>query len=120
MEFKDLNINLRKFSEKHDLINHAFESCRIAIKNCLEENPNEGYPLEETELRFDKQEFVFNHHLLNVPYIKTQIGLYRLVEGVVSEDDSDKYGYYILDTDAKGNHFDDWLVYEDKTITNKK
>jgi len=114
MEFKDIDISLRKFSERHDLINHALESCRNAIKSCLEENPDEGYPLDETELRFDKQELVFNHHFYNTPYIKTQIGLYQLVKGIASEDDSDKYGYYILDTDEKGNHFDDSLVYENK------
>lgn len=114
MEFEEINISLRKFSEDNDLVNQALESCQIAIKNCLKENPEEGYSLEETELRFDKQEFVFNHHFSNTPYIKTQIGLYRLVDGVASGDDSDKYGYYILDTDAKGNHFDDWLVYENK------
>jgi hypothetical protein len=114
MEFKELNINLRRFSEKHDLVNHALESCRIAINNCLEENPDEGYPLDETEFRFDKQEFVFNHQYFKTPYIKTQIGLYQIVKGVTSKDDSDKFGYYILDTDEKGNHFDDCLVYENK------
>ena len=115
MEFKDLNIRLRLFSEKHDLIITAIASCRIAIKNCRAENPNEGFPLHETELRFDKQEFVFNHHFLITPYIKTQIGLYHIEDGASSEDDSDKYGYYILGTDERGNHFDDWLVYDDKS-----
>mgnify|MGYP001314457873 CR=1 FL=1 len=108
MEFSDINTNLRKFSEKHDLINHALDSCRIAIQNCLNENPNEGYPLDKTELRFSKQEFIFNNHFSKSPYIKTQIDLYKI--------DSDKYGSYILNTDEQGNHFDDCLVYENRNI----
>jgi hypothetical protein len=115
MDFKEININLRKFSKENNLINHALESCQIAIINCLEENPDEGYPLDQTEMRFEKQAFVFNHHFSNTPFITTQIGLHRLVDGVASDDDSDKYGYYILGTDAKGNHFDDWLVYENNS-----
>jgi hypothetical protein len=58
-------------------------------------------------LQFDKQEFVFNHHISNTPYIKTQIGLFKMNNGVSLDDDLDKFGRYILDTDPEGNHFDD-------------
>ncbi|MDW7693848.1 hypothetical protein R9C00_03745 [Flammeovirgaceae bacterium SG7u.111] len=112
MNIKDIALCLTEFSEKHDLIGHAIKSCKVAIENCLEENPEEGYPLSEIELRFEKQEFVFKHHFYHTPCIKTQIGLYRLVQGAAPEDESGRYGYYILDTDMN-NHFDDWLVYEE-------
>jgi len=79
----------------------------------LAENPNEGYPLAEIKLQFEKQEFIFNHHFSKTPYVKTQIGLFKLKNGATTQDAADRFGRYILDIDARGNHFDDWLIFDD-------
>ena len=96
MDFKEINDTLRKFSEKHDLVNQARQHCEIAIKDCLEDNPDEGYPIDQVELRFDKQELVFNHLHVTIPFIRTKFGLHRLIDGQTPDDDSENYGYYIL------------------------
>jgi hypothetical protein len=112
MEFAELQISLRKFSEKHDLIDQALARCRTFIINHAEEYPEEGYPLEEVELRMSKQEFVCTHSFFPTPYLKTQIDLYRLSDVAASGDDCERFGYYILETNEEGDSRDDWLVYE--------
>lgn len=106
MKFEEINTWLIEFSEKHDLINHALESSINVLMTCLMENPDEGYSLEETKLKFDRQEYMFNNDSEESSFVKTYISLYR-----TANKESVKYGYYELNTDTTGNNFDDWLVF---------
>jgi len=112
MELSSIAKELQAFSEKHDLINEALSGCVIALENCKKENPEEAELIEDTKIKFEKQEFIFNESEAGSPFVRTRMTLY--IADTDSEDESEleKHGYYLLDTDKDGKHFDDWLVFE--------
>ena len=112
MNFKDITQRLQAFSQQHDLLRNTMESCRVAIQNGRNDNPEEGYPLNEIEIRFSKHSFIFNQVPINIPIVRTKLDLYYLGDSGSIDQELLPIGYYSLDMDEEGNTIDDWLVYD--------
>ncbi len=120
MDLMDIQKRLNDFSQKLDLVNQAHESCKEVIERLKQEDKEGdldsfgGFDPAELIYEFDNQTLVFNCYKTDIPFIRTQIGIYI--------DDPDKVwvrglepvGNYKLDTNLEGEHIDDWL-YFDKT-----
>ena len=104
---------LSEFSNKHDLIDRAKESCLQTISTQLDSlNDSEEihYILDEFKIEFDYQSFVFEHHFGIHPYIKTRIGIFVDDPDGIWNGNLKPIGYYELETDLEGNVFDDFFV----------
>ena len=112
MNFKDHAQSLQAFSKQKNLLRDAMESCRVAIQNGCDDNPKEGYPLDEIQIRFDKQYLIFNQASANMPIVRTQLDLYYLGDSDSIDKGLLPFGYYSLDMDEEGHAIDDWLVYD--------
>lgn len=116
MTIKDVENILSKFSEKHNLKKEALISCRVAMSNCVADDPEGlgGFRIEEVRLEFVQQEMIFEHYFYNTPFVKTRIGLYKNEENEIYVRNLEPIGYYELDTDLEGESFDDWLIIDEE------
>jgi hypothetical protein len=110
---------LKNFSEQFDLVNKAMESCKEVINNLITEDNGDlkstaGFEKEELIYEFNKQTFVFNTYLTDIPFVRTEIGIYIKDPDNVWERGIERVGKYELDTNLSGQHIDDWLDF-DKT-----
>lgn len=117
-----MNINhitdfLREFSQKHHLKQEAIESCQECLKNCTEKELG-GYSPDEVLIKYNRQTFIFDSNKFNYdfPYIRTRLYLHE--KATYTNSWQATIGYYDLDTDMNGKHFDDWLVITEEKIQN--
>lgn len=115
-DLQKLTQTLDDFCLKHSLKEEAERHCRVAMTNCIEDDNNGlgGFSLDEIKLDFVKHELVFRHYLHGTPFVKTEIGLYKTEPDEVYIRDHEPIGYYQLDTDLNGEHFDDWLIIDEE------
>ena len=113
----EIKLYLNDFSNKHNLIEYAKESSTVSIKELIKDGGSKElgtYAIGDLVLAFDYQSFIFNDYLRKTPWIRTRIGIY------VNDPDNNwvkglkPIGYYELDTDVKGEHFDDWLIINEQ------
>ena len=106
---------LNAYSDEFDLKNEAMLSCEEAIENCLDEETLTlaGFLMEEIELRYEKQELLFDNRLGLEPCVATYVDILDKSSGKVAEDDSDKFGDYVLITNFKGEVIDEVLITDD-------
>ena len=116
INLNDITQILVDFSLKHRLKYEAIRACNVAMSNCIEEDDSGlgGFNIKEIKLDFVKHELIFEHFFFHTPYIKTEIGLYKKEPDESYMRDHELIGYYQLDTDLKGEHFDDWLIIDEE------
>ena len=110
----DIQTNLVELVDQQALVSRAMASCKIFLDNDRNENGFAADPtklisefsVEDIELRFDKQSFVFENRLLGYPYFDTQLGLY-----VQTSSGELQIGHYRLITTVDGEASDDYLVF---------
>ena len=124
MDYKRIQKSLLDFSEKHGLIERAKKSCKNVIKNIVEENNGDlsrigGFDINELIFEFNSQILIFKSYTTDVPFIRTQIGIYIKDLNEVWIRNIEPIGSYELDTSFEGEDIDDWLNI-DKTKKFKK
>lgn len=107
---------LDDFVLQYNLKDEAVRRCMVAMTNCLEDDPAglSGFGLNEIKFDFKSHTFIFEHHFYPTPFIKTEIGIYKTVVDEIYVGNHEPIGYYQLDTDLEGNHFDDWLIINEE------
>ncbi len=115
-DLKNISQILDDFVLQYNLKDEAIRHCRIAMMNSLEDDLAElgGFGLDEIKLDFKSHTFIFEHNFFPTPFIKTEIGLYKTVVDEIYVGNHEPIGYYQLDTDLEGKHFDDWLIIDEE------
>lgn len=114
MDLEDIQQLLTDFSTKLELVEVAKKKCHDVIYDLIKKNNGNLEKIgsfEPTELvfEFNKQTFVFNIYYTDVPFIRTEIGIYIKDPDNVWVRGLEPVGTYELDTDLDGEHIDDML-----------
>lgn len=118
MNLEAIQDALKKFSRDNDLVNDAYEHCRQAIRNGIQNDKEnntsklDGFDPAELIHRFKTQALIFNSSHRTIPFVRTQIGIYVADPDGPWGDHMRPVGRYELDTDLNGEHIDDWLVFD--------
>ena len=110
---QDIKQDLCQLAQQQGLASRAKESCKTLL---IDEQKNQGFDdssklisdfdVDDIELKFDRQAFVFKNRLIEYQYIDTQLGLYvQTSSGVL------QVGHYRLITRLDGEYDDDYLVF---------
>jgi hypothetical protein len=97
----------------------ALASCRQALENYVRESeelgevPLDGYSIDEIQFRLDKMSLVYNHGVLNYPFVDTQIGLYLDAPAGTHFRGIDPIGCYRLIITLDGQVDDDYLEIDE-------
>lgn len=115
-DLKNISQILDDFVLQYNLKDEAVRRCMVAMTNCLEDDPAglSGFGLNEIKLDFKSHTFIFEHNFFPTPFIKTEIRLFKTVVDEIYVGNHEPIGYYQLDTDLEGNHFDDWLIINEE------
>ena len=116
VQFKETSKILADFVLKYNLKVEAMRLCKVAMSNCLEDDPSGlgDFGINEIMLDFSKHTLIFEHYLYKSPFVKTEIGLYKTEINEVYMKNHEPIGYYQLDTNLNGEHFDDWLIIDEE------
>jgi hypothetical protein len=126
MELSSIQKSLKEFSDNLDLVSQARQNCASVINELVHEAKGdlesiEGFDPLELIYEFKDQSFVFSSYLTEIPFIKTQIGIYINDPDKVWVRGLKPVGTYQLETNLEGEHIDDWLWFDKtkKEVTEK-
>jgi len=120
MGLKDIKKTLSDFSTQLDLVDQAKKSCaKIILDSIAKDNGNlekttGGFEPSELIYEFNNQAFIFNSYLTDIPFVRTEIGIYIRDTANVWVRRLEPVGKYVLETNLDGENIDDWVDF-DKT-----
>ena len=116
MEIDKTQEILNDFSTKHQLIDRAAKSCKVALKNLVKADGGQielgGHDLKDLILEFNGQSLIFKSYRTENPYIRTEIGIYIKDPDNVWVRGLEPIGKYELDTNLAAEDIDDWLTID--------